>query len=202
MIHRPLNLLVALTVAYAVTSAADAALIVNVGQSGANVVATLSGSLNLTGLTALPTPFGLTRAIAPSRGYIGLGTSPLTTGYQGLTGAGVFGPGTGFTLSNADTGDGFGLDTIFSLNVLFLPLNYVSGTALSGSSTFNNTTISGLGLTAGAYVFRSSSDTLTININGAAAAVPEPATWALMLIGFGGIGYAMRRNPKAVVRFG
>ena len=27
--------------------------------------------------------------------------------------------------------------------------------------------------------------------------VPEPATWAMMLLGFGGIGMAMRRNRKA-----
>lgn len=30
------------------------------------------------------------------------------------------------------------------------------------------------------------------------SAVPEPGTWAMMLIGFGGIGYAMRRRRKAV----
>ena len=28
------------------------------------------------------------------------------------------------------------------------------------------------------------------------AAVPEPATWAMMLLGFGGIGFAMRRGRK------
>ena len=28
-------------------------------------------------------------------------------------------------------------------------------------------------------------------------AVPEPATWGMMLLGFGGMGYAMRRRPKA-----
>lgn len=28
------------------------------------------------------------------------------------------------------------------------------------------------------------------------AAVPEPATWAMMLIGFGGIGFGMRRRAK------
>ena len=27
-------------------------------------------------------------------------------------------------------------------------------------------------------------------------AVPEPATWAMMLLGFGGIGFAMRRGRK------
>lgn len=32
----------------------------------------------------------------------------------------------------------------------------------------------------------------------AAAAVPEPATWAMMLIGFGGIGAAMRRRKRKV----
>jgi PEP-CTERM motif len=31
------------------------------------------------------------------------------------------------------------------------------------------------------------------------AAVPEPATWAMMLLGFGGIGMAMRRSRKPVL---
>jgi hypothetical protein len=31
------------------------------------------------------------------------------------------------------------------------------------------------------------------------SAVPEPATWALMLMGFGGIGLAMRRRRKPVL---
>ena len=34
-----------------------------------------------------------------------------------------------------------------------------------------------------------------------AAAAPEPATWAMMLIGFGAIGFAMRRRPRDDVRF-
>ena len=32
--------------------------------------------------------------------------------------------------------------------------------------------------------------------NGPARGVPEPATWAMMLLGFGGIGMAMRRGRK------
>lgn len=33
-----------------------------------------------------------------------------------------------------------------------------------------------------------------------AAAVPEPATWALMMIGFGAVGFAMRRHAKVTTR--
>ena len=34
----------------------------------------------------------------------------------------------------------------------------------------------------------------------AAAAVPEPASWAMMLVGFGGLGMAMRRRKPSSVR--
>lgn len=34
----------------------------------------------------------------------------------------------------------------------------------------------------------------------AAGAVPEPATWAMMLAGFGAIGFAMRRRSKVATR--
>lgn len=32
------------------------------------------------------------------------------------------------------------------------------------------------------------------------AAVPEPATWGMMLLGFGGVGFAMRRGRKSMPR--
>ncbi len=32
------------------------------------------------------------------------------------------------------------------------------------------------------------------------AAVPEPATWGMMMLGFGGLGYSMRRRTKAAAR--
>jgi hypothetical protein len=34
-------------------------------------------------------------------------------------------------------------------------------------------------------------------ISDSAPAVPEPATWALMILGFGAVGYSMRRRPTA-----
>jgi hypothetical protein len=36
--------------------------------------------------------------------------------------------------------------------------------------------------------------------NGAGPSVPEPASWALMLLGFGGIGLAMRRRKPALAQ--
>ena len=38
-------------------------------------------------------------------------------------------------------------------------------------------------------------------VNPIAAAVPEPATWALMILGFGAVGAAMRRRTSVRVRF-
>lgn len=42
----------------------------------------------------------------------------------------------------------------------------------------------------------------TLSINGGVAPAPEPASWALMLAGFGAIGAAMRSRRKVAVRFG
>ena len=42
----------------------------------------------------------------------------------------------------------------------------------------------------------------TVNASSSAVApVPEPATWALMLVGFGGMGYAMRSRRRQTLSF-
>lgn len=41
----------------------------------------------------------------------------------------------------------------------------------------------------------------TLSIVTSGAAVPEPATWAMLLIGFGGLGGAMRRRPRVTVAY-
>jgi hypothetical protein len=60
-------------------------------------------------------------------------------------------------------------------------------------------TLTNLGLTAGNFTLTvegTRGDSSTIGGHVDATAVPEPATWALMLLGFGAIGFAARRTRK------
>ncbi len=58
-------------------------------------------------------------------------------------------------------------------------------------------------------IFANNLDTITLNLNASSTAtlfaqvanpVPEPATWAMMLAGFGAVGFAMRRRTKVTTR--
>ena len=72
----------------------------------------------------------------------------------------------------------------------------------SGSPFTNNTFNLG-SLAAGDYLFTFNGNNTSTeggvtsaNLTFSVAAVPEPATWALMLLGFAGVGFAMRRSRK------
>jgi hypothetical protein len=64
----------------------------------------------------------------------------------------------------------------------------------------------GPGQTSSTYIFRTNATEYTIGTGGvidgtafsvaAFAPVPEPSTWAMMLVGFGAVGYSMRRRPR------
>ncbi len=44
-------------------------------------------------------------------------------------------------------------------------------------------------------------DNFSVTLNNATGAVPEPATWAMMLMGFGAVGGALRSRRRATVRY-
>lgn len=106
--------------------------------------------------------------------------------------AGTFG-------GSAGTGNiSFGTNLIADLNIQsanlgFTQLSTTSAlfTGPASNPTFNLGTfnLSG-GFTAGPAV-------LTIS-QAAVAAVPEPGTWAMMLLGFGAVGFAVRRRRSTV----
>lgn len=70
-----------------------------------------------------------------------------------------------------------------------------SSTSTNGRLTFlaGSSAITGLTLTSG-------QNSLESDTYGVIAAVPEPSTWAMMLFGFGFIGFSMRRRPRRLLQ--
>jgi hypothetical protein len=163
---------------------AHAGFIMTISQVGSDVVGTGSGTLNI---SALGTPtvgywFSLT---IPGSGMMILG--PTTTepelAYHLGTGPSTFGSG-GLFVATSGSGDEVGIDA--HVPYVYVPRGYESGTSLSDTSTWANTTIADLGLTPGTYAYSwgsgANADSLVIQINGASA-VPEPATLGLLCSG-------------------
>lgn len=178
---------------------AAAAVTIDIREIGSDVIATSIGSIDLTGLTLITeTTYTSASALRPTDAFVATGSATTTNGYSGITGPRDIGFG---SVVNATSGSGtpFGLN-IFPVNRpaglarLFLPLNYVSGQSIEGSATFANATLQSLGLTVGQYTYAAPNDSVVINV--VASAVPEPATWTMILAGFGMIGFAVRRRSS------
>jgi hypothetical protein len=157
----------------ATTSLAHAALVIDITESGGEVVATFSGSANTSGLapsgggsTTQSLIYGSGRNVVWDGAIIfGPPSSPISA-YQINTPV-VFSTGTTFLASTA-TGDAGGiiLANTAGADRLYLPSSYVSGSPVSSNSTWSGTTIAGLGLIPGTYNIVWSSDSLTLNIGG------------------------------------
>lgn len=176
-------------VALCFSPCAQAGYIVNVVQSGSDVVATGSGTLNTTSLTSV-THFAKNNAYVWA-GYSGslLLVGPTTQDwidvFSGISGPPSFGSGAQF-LADAGTGNKVGIN---ANQLLFVPQYYASGDPLSSTSTWDNTTIAALGLTPGAYTWTlGGADTFVVNIQGSTT-TPEPAS--ACLLGVGAFGLAL-----------
>jgi hypothetical protein len=167
-------------------------IVIDIRQVGDNVVATYSGSVDLSGLTFLGTavPGG---GLWPYFALVIFGAGGDVDEYGGLSGPTSFGTG-GVTFVSSQTGDSFGLDggADPETGLLYVPEGYTSGTLLSGSATYDNQTFASLGLTPGNYAYTWDGDPVTVN-----AMIPEASTWAMMLLGFAGLGLAGYRSRKA-----
>ena len=176
---------------------AEAAVTITIRDVGPDVVATLSGSLDLTGMTY--TGAGATgrfvwseRAMAAFAGNIKY--------YQAVTGPTNWGstdPLADLFFATSKTGDAFLLGgTAFQslLPTIGVPDGYVNGAALAASMTFAGETIENMNLDPGRYVYELPNDLVVVRIG----SVPEPASWAMMIAGFGLVGAAMRRRAVAV----
>jgi hypothetical protein len=168
-------------------------------EVGGNVVEVGSGTLDTTDLTDDGSPFSEVAAVSPTGGQVFSGSTSSTPVefFTGVSGPVSFGTGSE-TLASSSSGDFVGLEGNGE-GFLFTPVGFTSG-ALSETSTYSGATFASLGLTPGTYVYAwgtaDHADSFTIDISNASG-TPEPATWAMMLLGFAGLGYAAVRHQRA-----
>jgi len=180
------------------------------------VAAFLAGSLAVPAGAATITFNGQSGALVSGSPYFESGFSVAKEfgGALAFTNAG-YDEGSGATagLTVGSTGAHSGSFTISGTSPFSLTSFYISPTSFSPTveifgdgidpvffSSFG--TPGTVSLASGTYSF------FTFNVSGVntpvtfdqfnVAAVPEPATWAMMLIGIGGVGFAMRRQRKNV----
>lgn len=85
------------------------------------------------------------------------------------------------SLTNVLSNSGFTLQTLSATGVAKVEIVGAIGSSANSASIFGI-------------------DNLTFTSAPAAGAVPEPATWAMMMLGFGAMGAAMRRRTKVTAR--
>lgn len=204
---------VALMTAFSAVDA-NAAVDVTIKEVGSDVVMTTAGSINRSGLT----PFLSCNFFARDRAYLKGSPAYLSGGYdskdacayEGFTGPAQFSTSTLETTTthmSQSVGDYFALmvggygsgGSLGGNQLVYLGNSYVFGTPLANSTTFKGHTLSSMGLVAGTFVYTSIADSITVTIQGRSGAVPEPATWAMMIAGFGALGGMMRQRRLRTV---
>jgi hypothetical protein len=173
----------------------QADVVVYIYQSGSNVVSSYSGTIDLTGLTTtandgITSPYiwaaNATEVFGPT-----VGGQPV---YSGISGPAEFGDGALIDVSSS-TGDTFGFAG--SDDLLLLPTGYVSGSFISGTDTWDDTTLAGLGLTSGTYDY-----TWGTGVDGSVAfnvgiePVPEPSSLGLMSLVILAMAFPLLRRPS------
>jgi hypothetical protein len=195
--------LYALASCASISCPAEAAYVNTIYQDGNDVVSEGVGSFDLTDLSYRYVILGHD-LVNPSQAELQTGQpfSPAMRLWSGLTGPGSFGAG---DISQVFFGSGDNVVLSGKSGTLGLIGNYVNGMALASSATWENASLATLGLTPGTYLWTwgtgQHADSFTLNIEAAPLAAPEPASWAMMLGGFGMIGAVLRKRGRSSVRF-
>jgi hypothetical protein len=199
IVRAALVAMTALGVGLAVATA-HAAYVVTLEEVGSDVIASGSGTIDTTDLDLFSTGFSNAN-LDPSTAVVQTGQNSEQIELYGplfplppLIGPTSFGSGSQ-TLATSGDGDPVGLHGRGSLPFVIVPQGYASGGLLSSTATFSDETFSSLGVTPGRYEWTwgsgAAADSFTLIIG-----VPEPSTWAMMLLGFVGLGFAGYRQRQ------
>lgn len=156
---------------------AHASIVINLQESGGNVEATGSGSMDLTSFTTSSSPATNALNIVPSLGFVTVGTHLDTMYfYETLTGPTSFGTGA-LKAATSGTGDAFGI--FGTSNGFYVPMGYTSLASLAGTATWVGDSFASLGLTPGSYIWTNAGETVTVNI-GLASTPSHNTYWAII----------------------
>ncbi|EPX78848.1 VPLPA-CTERM sorting domain-containing protein [Salipiger mucosus] len=191
---------------------ADASVVIDITQTGSDVVATYSGSLDLSAL-AHDFTWSQTRGeISGDPLHFYSFDSAESGNYYGYLGEMTFASSglidtttSSTTDASAIAGDNFGFhdhsDTMAGYGYVYVPEAYANGSQIDGSVTFAGATLASLGLNAGIFSdvasWGSGSTFDSISVNVSIAAVPLPASFPLALAGLGALGALRRSRRKA-----
>jgi hypothetical protein len=162
---------------------AEAVLTYYIYESGPNVVVQTSGSLNL------PSPLDTGYSCIANGAIAPIIAGICTGAIRNLNLYGVSGPssfGVGFTLGDSAAGP---ISTLLQNGTEFqISDNYVSGTPIVSSATFNSKTVVGLGITAtgllGTWTLAGTGDTINVVVGAPPAPGPLPLFGAAAAFGY------------------
>lgn len=178
---------------------ASAAYVATMQQIGSDVVVTGSGSLNPGALTVVFDAIGTPAVFAGGIGIGPLGPT-VVTGYNGFgVSPGLIKTG-GTEFATSGAGDFVAVaNGLPGELTIYVPDGYVFGTPLASSMTFAGTTLAGLGMAIGTFVWSwgegRTADSFTLNVldPGPPSSVPAPAGLGLFGLMLAGLLAARRR---------
>ncbi len=185
------------TISIATPAAAATSIDFDAGTDGASVGSFYAGQGITFSNTAFTTNFGLSGSSGPlgirsNAGFVFGSANAISAIFSGVVGS--------ISIRGIDVGaNGIQIDAFDASNVLIASNNFFGPGA--GVGTFADLSVTAAGIKSFTLYQPASGagdGVLFDNLSFDVGAVPEPATWMMMLMGFGVIGAAMRRKRHNV----
>jgi len=171
MLRKLLTIFGVLSLSIWANASAYAAAIINVDQVGSDVVATITGSINVDALDRAYTytynQVGLISGADNYDGLVGVGESATVALFNTVAEHHDISTSPLYFHATSNTGGHFQIREVnySDQGLLMLPYDYVSNSPINSTSTWSGSTITGMGLISGTYIYPlGNGETITLNI--------------------------------------